>query len=691
MRTTRAAAFVVGVCLLCSGGPARADVVTWSYEGTVTSLTDPSNELDSSVAVGATFTVVVSYNTTPQSSGARSHQVAYNYTKEVPDGMSMSVTVGDYTFTSHKPPGEDRIRISNDLGIAPARDSFVVEADHASSARLPGWDGCMDLELSTVRLSAITTLDLPQTAPDLDEFPVRRLAILFTADASLVIMGRVGAVVKLYEVPDVVGMTIEEAEALINAAELNLGYIYGDSAEPRGTVISQEQEPGTVLWPEATVKLVVSNGSRARARGGLVAYWKLDETGGTIASDSVGDHDGTVKGNPVWLPEGGMLDGALQLDGDADYVEIGNHADFDLTEQMTVSAWIQVDTFDRQWHAIVTKGDSAWRLHRYRGYNTIGFHYTRPGTTYAAANGVRSVNDGQWHHVAGTFDGSTICLYIDGTLDAFSATSGPMATNSYPVMIGENAQTRGRYFKGLMDEVRIYNVALSESSVVKAMQGIVESATPPMAQWKLDETSGTIASDSVGDHDGTVKGNPVWLPEGGMLDGALQLDGDGDYVEIGDHADFDLTEQMTVSAWIQVDTFDRQWHAIVTKGDSAWRLHRYRAYDTIGFHYTRPGTTYAAANGVRSINDGEWHHVAGTFDGSTICLYIDGTLDAFSPTSGPMATNSYPVLIGENAEQRSRYWHGLIDDVRLYDVALDAQGIQECMLGQAPSGTGASP
>jgi len=56
-----------------------------------------------------------------------------------------------------------------------------------------------------------------------------------------------------------------------------------------------------------------------------------------------------------------------------------------------------------------------------------------------------------------------------------------------------------------------------------------------------------------------------------------------------------------------------------------------------------------------------------------------------------MATNSYPVLIGENAEQRSRYWHGLIDDVRLYDIALDAQGIQECMLGQAPSGTGTSP
>ena len=148
-------------------------------------------------------------------------------------------------------------------------------------------------------------------------------------------------------------------------------------------------------------------------------------------------------------------------------------------------------------------------------------------------------------------------------------------------------------------------------------------------------------------------------------------------------ADFDLTAQMTVSAWIQVDTFDRQWHAIVTKGDSAWRLHRYRANNTIGFHYTRPGATYAAANGARSVKDGEWHHVAGTCDGSTICLYVDGTLDGSSATSGPMATNSYPVMIGENAEQRSRNWHGLIDDVRLYDIALDAQGIQECMLGPA--------
>jgi len=238
-----------------------------------------------------------------------------------------------------------------------------------------------------------------------------------------------------------------------------------------------------------------------------------------------------------------------------------------------------------------------------------------------------------------------------------------------------------------MDEVRVYNVALSEGSGVKAMQGIVESTTVPIAHWKLDETSGTAASDAAGDHDGTVKGNPLWLPDGGMRDGALQLDGDGDYVEIPDHADFDLIEQITVSAWIRVDTFDRQWHAIVTKGDSAWRLHRYRGYDTIGFHYTRPGTTYAAANGVRSVNDGQWHHVAGTCDGSTICLYVDGALDGSSATSGPMATNSYPVLIGENAEKRSRCWHGLIDDVRLYDVALDAHEIQECMLDVAPSGT----
>lgn len=674
---------MVGMCLLCSAGPARADVVTWSYEGTITSVSDPSDALDDSVFVGAPFSLALSYNTTPQYSYVYANSADYNYTQEAPDGMSMSVTVGGYTFSSHKPPGTDTIYVLDDS--VPPEDWYYIMVGEPSCARLPEWEGAIEFKLFTKDLSAITTLDLPQTAPALDKFTTRKLEVGF-GPSSFHITGLVGASVRLYEVPDVVGLTIEEAATLIFAAELNLGYTDVDSAEPRGTVIRQEQEPGTVLWPNATVNLVVSNGSRARARSGLVAYWKLDEMAGTTAADSSGHgFDGVLSGGPVWQPTGGQIGGALQFDGANDYIDCNNPAALDIRDQITLTCWIKTPAFTRAWQALVTKGDDSYRLCRAVIGNSV--YLGLDGTSVGGFESAAQVADNEWHHIAGVYDGSEASLYIDGVLDTSVPATGQINSSSHRLFIGENAQTRGRYFKGLMDEVRVYNVALSESSVVKAMQGIVESTTVPVAHWKLDETSGTIASDSAGDHDGMVKGNPVWLPDGGMLDGALQLDGDGDYVEIGDYADFDLTEQMTVSAWIQVDTFDRQWHAIVTKGDSAWRLHRYRANNTIGFHYTRPGATYAAANGVRSVKDGEWHHVAGTCDGSTICLYIDGTLDAFSATSGPMATNSYPVMIGENAEQRSRYWHGLIDDVRLYDIALDAQGIQECMLDVAPSGT----
>ena len=51
-----------------------------------------------------------------------------------------------------------------------------------------------------------------------------------------------------------------------------------------------------------------------------------------------------------------------------------------------------------------------------------------------------------------------------------------------------------------------------------------------MAHWKLDETEGSITQDSAGDKDGTLNGNPIWQPDGGKIDGALQLDGDGDYI-----------------------------------------------------------------------------------------------------------------------------------------------------------------
>jgi hypothetical protein len=201
--------------------------------------------------------------------------------------------------------------------------------------------------------------------------------------------------------------------------------------------------------------------------GGLVGWWKLDEGSGVTVADSSGDNlNGTIVGNPAWVD--GVADKALKLDGDGDYVDLGNDSSFNLTAQITVATWIKVEKFDCEWQAVVTKGDGSWRLQRNGTKSSLEFACTGafvPGALVGSLFGSASVNDGQWHHIAGTYDGSKICLYVDGRIDILSDADGSIEINNYNLLIGANAEKPDRNFNGSIDDVRIYSYALSDDEV----------------------------------------------------------------------------------------------------------------------------------------------------------------------------------------------------------------------------------
>lgn len=195
---------------------------------------------------------------------------------------------------------------------------------------------------------------------------------------------------------------------------------------------------------------------------GLVGWWKLDETGGTVAVDSSGNgHNGTLRGNPVWRPQAGRIGGAIELGGHGDFVKIDNESAFDFTGQITIAAWVNIMSVPQEWTGIVTKGDNAWRMSTDFARNA--FHFGLAQEDYL--NGRTDVSPGAWHQVVCTYDGQKMCTYVDGRLDASRPRTGPMGTNDFPVCIGENIQLTGHCWHGLIDDVRIYNYALSESQV----------------------------------------------------------------------------------------------------------------------------------------------------------------------------------------------------------------------------------
>ncbi len=193
---------------------------------------------------------------------------------------------------------------------------------------------------------------------------------------------------------------------------------------------------------------------------GLIAQYKLD---GNVLDSSGNNLNGTIVGNPAFAP--GIAGQALTFDGTGDYVDCTNNVKWDaITDKLTVSVWFRVDVFDTTYQPIVTKGDSSWRIARNSETNNLQWRCNGPNPAFRI-NGTVNVNDGEWHHAAGTYDGANAWLYMDGKLDGTMATAGVIAKNTQRVFLGANSEQTGRLWKGAIDEVRIYNRALTEAEV----------------------------------------------------------------------------------------------------------------------------------------------------------------------------------------------------------------------------------
>ncbi|MHC4116093.1 MAG: LamG domain-containing protein [Planctomycetota bacterium] len=240
--------------------------------------------------------------------------------------------------------------------------------------------------------------------------------------------------------------------------------------------------------------VVVLAGAARAADPDLVGHWKFDETSGGMAYDSSGNgNDGTLVGDPQWVP--GKLGGALEFNGD-DYVDCGNADSLQIQEAITISFWFQVEAFQNTWEAFFSKGDSAYRASR-GGGNGNGTHLGISGTGAGGGsgwfNGPTIITGGDWHHFAGTFDGAEGRIYIDGVLDATSpAASGPINIETENLWIGNNSQNTNRNLHGLMDDVRLYKRALTDVEVLGVMAGggaeypLASGPTPPDGEYHPD-------------------------------------------------------------------------------------------------------------------------------------------------------------------------------------------------------------
>jgi hypothetical protein len=213
----------------------------------------------------------------------------------------------------------------------------------------------------------------------------------------------------------------------------------------------------------AGVPVTVSNAARSH----LVAAYSFNEgTGTTIADSSGGGGTGTIS-QATWAA--GKFGTALSFDGVDDYASVPDSPGLDLTSTMTLEAWVR-PTASSGWRTVLLKEagtDLSYSLYSASGVNRpsawVGQGTSQGGTALALST---------WSHLAMTFDGTRLKVYVNGVLAKDTAYSQAAVASSGPLKIGGNA-IWGEFFKGLIDEVRVYDTVRTPAEITADMNGAI--------------------------------------------------------------------------------------------------------------------------------------------------------------------------------------------------------------------------
>ncbi|MFC1793179.1 LamG-like jellyroll fold domain-containing protein, partial [Planctomycetota bacterium] len=208
----------------------------------------------------------------------------------------------------------------------------------------------------------------------------------------------------------------------------------------------------------------------------LVGWWKLDEGSGVIVLDGSGyGNHGTLKGDPQWVI--GHDGNALEFNGSSAYVDCGNAEALNV-DVFSVSFWCNIPS-TQGWRHMISRGSHGasgspgsvnWGVMMYDGAETILFE-TFNDTAWIGITADTTI--GEWHHIVAIYDGDTMQLYHDGALAATTSGAGILLDESRRFLIGAKSDNGGQseYFSGSIDDVRIYNKALTQDEIIQAMQG----------------------------------------------------------------------------------------------------------------------------------------------------------------------------------------------------------------------------
>jgi len=443
---------------------------------------------------------------------------------------------------------------------------------------------------------------------------------------------------------------------------------------------------------------------------GLVGHWTFDgqdvDWSTNTAYDRSGQgNDGEITNmNTSTAAIRGKVGQALDFDGTDDYVNVSHNSSLEGMSELTVSLWInKVESSSSKG---MLQKTSSYRIDT-GGCNDIGMYvWNSTGTPLRipASWGCNTFADG-WHHYAFIVDSLTGQRYIDGVA---SGAERPLELDSIQEVGAALTFPYSSFLKGTMDEVRIYNRALSADEMGELYRAgskkLITNAplTNKLAggligHWSLngqdiDWSTNTVYDRSVTGKNGTITNmSTSTSPIRGKVGQALNFDGTDDCVRFAKFKpDVDnkiRTNGLTLEAWYKgTDTTSKGGIAIQGYGNHTWSGYGlFLVSGKVRFNaICIPGAAYCDTDSTTSVNDGEWHHLVGVISSTTdeVLIYVDGVQEdsgAWIDSAQLEFGNSYnDFTIGCKMQSvgPTSYLEGIVDEVRIYDQILSADAIQ---------------
>src|SRR5262249_20021150 len=203
--------------------------------------------------------------------------------------------------------------------------------------------------------------------------------------------------------------------------------------------------------------------TQAASATGLVAAYAFDEGSGSTVADASGNGNTGTVANATWT-NSGKYGGALSFNGTSARVNVPNSASLQLSSGMTLEAWVNPAAVSSAWRDVIYKGDDNYYLEATSSSGGRPAGGAIIGGSYGEAYGAAALTANSWAHLALTYDGATVRLYVNGTQVSSTAKSGGILTSTNQLQIGGDG-LYGQYFNGLIDEGRIYNRALTSAEI----------------------------------------------------------------------------------------------------------------------------------------------------------------------------------------------------------------------------------